>query len=83
MDTVIHTAIQTVGKEEVDGNCEPWMASEDFAAFLDQVPGCFLLLGSAKKEESIPLHNAKFDYNDEVLMTGVELWKNLVEMRLR
>ncbi|WP_304509398.1 M20 aminoacylase family protein [Anaerotignum sp.] len=83
VDTVIRAAIQTVGKEKVDENCEPWMASEDFAAYLNQVPGCFLLLGSGKTEENIPLHNAMFDYNDEVLMTGAELWKNLVEERLK
>lgn len=78
-------AVRTVGEGRADGNCEPWMASEDFAAFLREVPGAFLFLGSGRSEnpaENTPLHNAEYDYNDSVLATGAQFWAALVRERL-
>lgn len=85
VDMVVKAANSIVGPENVNASCEPWMASEDFAAFLNRVPGCFVFLGSGKSasiSDNIPLHNAEFDYNDEVLQIGVEFWAELVRKRL-
>ena len=72
-----------VGEDKVNGNCDPWMASEDFAAFLKKVPGCFLLLGSGKNAAgNVSLHQNIFDYNDDILTTGAEFWAELVKERL-
>lgn len=81
----LSAAAAAVGEERTDGNCEPWMASEDFAAFLREVPGAFVFLGSGRSEnpsENTPLHNAEFDYNDDVLATGARFWATLVRERL-
>ena len=45
------------------------MLSEDCAFFLEQVPGCFMLLGSANQEKglTIPHHNSRFDFDEEVM----------------
>ena len=59
---------------------EPMTASEDFARFLDHVPGCFAFLGNG--ENSAPLHNARFDFNDEGLMHGVNFHAAIVRRRL-
>jgi hippurate hydrolase len=59
---------------------EPMTASEDFARFLDHVPGCFALLGNG--ENSAPLHNPSFDFNDEGLMHGVNFHAAIVRRRL-
>lgn len=70
---------------KVNGNCEPWMASEDFGVFLQKVPGCFMFLGSAKNanaSENIPLHNSAYDYNDDVLEIGAEFFAELISARL-
>ena len=69
-----------VGADRVSGDCEPWMASEDFGTFLEKIPGCFVFLGSgmASPGGDIPLHNARFDYNDDVLLTGAEFFAELV-----
>lgn len=81
----IAAAKTVVGAENVFGDCEPWMASEDFGHFLEKVPGCFLFLGSGRNpvaSENIPLHNPYFDYNDDVLQTGAEFFAELVHERL-
>lgn len=40
--------------------------SEDFARFLDLVPGCIVFLGNGA--EPPPLHNPNYDFNDEGLL---------------
>ena len=79
----VKAAQAAVGEDKVNGNCDPWMASEDFAAFLKKVPGCFLLLGSGKNAAgNVSLHQNIFDYNDDILTTGAEFWAELVKERL-
>lgn len=46
----------------------PMTASEDFAHFLDHVPGSFVFLGNCTG--SAPLHNPTYDFNDESLCMG-------------
>lgn len=80
---VCDAAEKLLGEENVDRTCEPWMASEDFSEYLQQVPGCFFLLGSGKKGDNfIPLHSAEFDFDDKLLPIGAELWRELVSTRL-
>ncbi|MPM21342.1 Hippurate hydrolase [bioreactor metagenome] len=81
----LEAAVHTVGAENVNGDCEPLTASEDFALFLREVPGCYLFLGSAKDRDPskiAPLHNATFDYNDDVLTVGAAFWARLARERL-
>lgn len=85
VDFVKQAAINVVREDKVDADCEQWTASEDFGTFLQHVPGCFLFLGSGKSavaSENIMLHNSTFDYNDEVLLTGAELFAELIKIRL-
>jgi hippurate hydrolase len=46
---------------------------------LEACPGAYLWLGSDGVEPSKPLHNAYYDFNDELIKPGVELWTSLVE----
>ncbi len=85
VNVVANAAKNIVGKNNVDTNCEPWTASEDFGTFLQHVPGCFLFLGSGKSpiaSENTPLHNSAFDYNDDILVTGAEFFAELIRVRL-
>lgn len=76
-------ARKAVGEGKVKDNCQPWMASEDFGSFLAKIPGCFVFLGSGKAgKENYMCHNAHFDFNDNVLLTGAAFFKALVEERL-
>ncbi|MDF9867620.1 amidohydrolase [Bacilli bacterium PM5-3] len=80
-NALVNAARKALGDENVDGSCEPWMGSEDFGCYLNEVPGCLFFLGS-DKENSAPLHNSQYDYNDDVLLVGVNIYKELVTSRL-
>jgi metal-dependent amidase/aminoacylase/carboxypeptidase family protein len=60
---------------------EPMTASEDFARFLERVPGCFAFVGNG--ERSAPLHNASYDFDDEGLPYGAAFHVAIVRRRLR
>ncbi|PLO33039.1 amidohydrolase, partial [Klebsiella pneumoniae] len=71
--------------EKVDGNVAQMMISEDFGAFLQKIPGCFIFLGngdSSDAQGNTPLHNACYDFNDEILLTGAEYFAEVVRARL-
>jgi len=55
----------------------PLMGGEDFAYFLEKVPGTFIFLGSGSEEHSYPLHHPLFDFNEEILTTGAMLLAKL------
>ncbi|NEJ71296.1 amidohydrolase [Rhizobium phaseoli] len=59
---------------------EPMTGSEDFARFLDHVPGCFVFLGNG--EDSAPLHNPNYDFNDDGLIHGANFHASVVRRRL-
>ncbi|MBL8789774.1 MAG: amidohydrolase [Rhizobiales bacterium] len=54
----------------------PIMFSEDFAYFLQQVPGCYFGLGSGDIKS---LHDPGYDFNDATLVPGVSFWARIVE----
>ncbi len=51
------------------------MTAEDFAFYLERVPGCMFLLGTGA--DAPHLHAGDFDFNDEVIRTGVLLLVSL------
>jgi amidohydrolase len=59
---------------------EPMTGSEDFARFLEHVPGCFVFVGNG--EDSAPLHNPVYDFNDAGLMYGARFHAAIARQRL-
>lgn len=51
------------------------MAGEDFSFYTHHVPGCFFRIGTNKNNEEFtaPVHNARFDIDEDALKTGVGL----------
>lgn len=50
------------------------LAGEDFSEFASRVPGCYYFLGAAKPDQEVfPHHHPRFDIDEDVLRTGVEL----------
>ncbi len=80
-DVVSRCAADVVGAENVF-EPEPIMAGDDMAFFLEKVPGFFFFIG-AGLETSAPLHNSKFDFNEDVLCNGVEMYLRLAFQILR
>ena len=52
---------------------EPAATSEDFSFMLQQVPGAYIWLGQGRGAEPAPLHNPHYDFNDDVMATGIRL----------
>lgn len=77
----VHAASTVVGAEKVKANTQPLMGSEDFAYFLDKVPGCYGFIGNGDHEPgcSLGLHNKKYDFNDTIIPTGAAYFVTLVQ----
>ncbi|AQS41699.1 MAG: Amidohydrolase [Candidatus Tokpelaia hoelldobleri] len=71
-------ATAVLGAEQVHQGAQR-MSSEDFACYLEHVPGCYIGLGNG---DSAMLHNPKYDFNDNIILTGAILWGAVVEQRL-
>ena len=79
----IAAAEAVVGSDNVIGNCEPFTISEDFSFMLREVKGCYILVGNGVGEcGGTALHNPHYDFNDDILGTGMRYWQTLVEQQL-
>ena len=58
---------------------EPVMAAEDFAEYQQERPGVFFFLGVQEPSGTAPLHSSPFDFDERVLLTGVETFKRILE----
>ena len=82
-DAAIAVARKVAGEPAVDPDCPPCGASEDFARMLEQVPGCYILIGNGLDGHcGATLHNPNYDLNDDILAVGTDYWFTLVEDRL-
>ena len=54
---------------------QPWMASEDVGLLMDDIPGTYVLVGSANHERELnyPHHHPRFDFDEDVLPLSVGL----------
>jgi hippurate hydrolase len=73
-------AAELVGEANVDRHRAPAPASEDFAFMLEKVPGAYINLGNG--EGSAPVHNDRYDFNDEAIPYGASVFATLAERRL-
>lgn len=58
---------------------EPVMAAEDFAEYQQVVPGMFLFLGVKGGKCHAPLHSSNFDFDEDALLYGAEVFKRILE----
>jgi hippurate hydrolase len=57
----------------------PVGASEDFGWFLETTQGALFLLGCGRDEPHPDLHTARFDFDEEILLTSVDLFHALAD----
>jgi len=82
-------AKQVVGEERV-AEFTPTMGSEDFSFFLQEKPGCYLMIGNGEGEHRdaghglgpCALHNPSYDFNDGLIPVAASIWVALVKDRL-
>ena len=73
---------ELVGAERVRRDLPPGTGSEDFSFMLQEVPGCYLLIGNGDGEAVRPVHNPGYDFNDAALPIGASFFARLVETQL-
>ncbi len=73
-----------LGADGLVDNTEPVTGSEDFAFFLEKVPGCYVFIGNGEGSEGgCMVHNPGYDFNDRVLPTGASYWVRVAEAYLK
>lgn len=68
-----------LGEEGLAPGQKPICASDDFAFWLEQVPGCYLLIGNGEGSGSCEVHNPGYDFNDLALPLGATFWVRLAQ----
>jgi len=76
---------EVVGADRVNANVEPTMGAEDFSFMLLEKPGCYAFLGNGDGGHRdaghgtgpCMLHNASYDFNDQLLPVGSSYWVQL------
>lgn len=79
VEEVARIARETFGENAIDAEGPPGAGSEDFAQLLKLIPGCYLNVGNGYTE---PLHNAGYDFNDDVIPFGVGFFVEVARNRL-
>jgi len=69
---VVANNFQNLGTDKVDTTYRT-MVSEDMAEFLNRIPGCFIMVGSAGADPSkvFPHHHPRFDIDENALVHGI------------
>jgi hippurate hydrolase len=60
----------------------PGFTAEDFGFMLQACQGAYIWLGQHHGEEEVALHHPRYDFNDDILATGIRLHVALVERHL-
>jgi amidohydrolase len=84
MSKLVATACSKgVGEENVEV-LKPSMGGEDFAYYLEKVPGSFFRLGCRNEEKGIihSYHSSLFDIDESVLPFGVEMFVRVIDQYL-
>jgi hippurate hydrolase len=72
-------ALELVGPDRTVLHGPAITASEDFAFMLEQVPGCYLMIGNGEGEGACTVHNPGYDFHDGNLAIGAAYWALLAE----
>lgn len=76
--SLFEEAVKWFSKESVF--IKPMMFAEDFAFYQKKVPGFFMMLGTMNAEKNYvhPLHSCFFNFDESVLLTGVNTYVALL-----
>jgi hippurate hydrolase len=77
-------ATELFGAGNVQTQLKPSMGAEDFSYMARVVPGCYVWLGNGERAggghgSSCMLHSPHYDFNDEIIDSGIRYWVKLVE----
>ena len=73
-DLVRRAASEVLGEDHVETISRPSMGSEDFAMYLDHIPGVMFRLGCARDADAHNLlHTATFDIDEDAMRFGTKI----------
>ncbi|PWG18200.1 M20 aminoacylase family protein [Salibaculum griseiflavum] len=75
----VSVAEEIVGPDAVEGDGVKEMGAEDFAFFLEKVPGAYLFLGNG---ETAMVHHPEYDFDDRAAPVGASFLARAVERAL-
>ena len=75
-------ARHVAGERQVLTALPPSMGAEDFAYLARVVPACYVWLGNGPGEGGCMLHSPHYDFNDEIIATGIRYCVRLAERAL-
>jgi len=67
------SGIKVLGKENVFELQKPSLGAEDFAEFLNEIPGAMFRLGVSSSNGCAPLHSSKFDPDERAIAVGIKV----------
>jgi hippurate hydrolase len=80
-------ALATLGEHALIADMAPLQASDDFAFMLNEVPGCYFIVGNGDGRPGTGpgcmVHNTGYDFNDEILPSTASFWVSLVQAYLK
>jgi amidohydrolase len=82
MSELVKTCAAAVVGEDRVVTPQKTLGGEDFSFFLQKAKGCFFALGAGRKGGA-SVHNPEFDFNEEILLTGVETYCRIALELLR
>jgi hippurate hydrolase len=84
VEVALAAAAAAAGPERVTGDMPPRTASDDFAFYLEQRPGAFMMIGNGVAADGSfhGVHTPRFDFNDDIIGAGVRYWVELVKREL-
>ncbi|ABM73009.1 Zinc metallopeptidase M20/M25/M40 family [Prochlorococcus marinus str. MIT 9515] len=68
-----NSSIEILGQENVIELQKPSLGAEDFAEFLNEVPGSMFRLGVARDTGCAPLHSSEFDPDERAISIGIKV----------
>lgn len=72
--TIREAVVETYGEECIREIPVPSLGGEDFAFYLEKVPGAMVRIGTASgRETRYPLHHDRFDIDETALPTAARL----------
>jgi hippurate hydrolase len=81
-DFAVNVARDFLGEEWLIPNLQPLQASDDFAIMLNAVPGNYFIVGNGVGEGGCMVHNAGYDFNDNLLPVTASYWVQLAQAYL-
>ena len=67
------SAIKVLGQENVIELQKPSLGAEDFAEFLNEIPGAMFRLGVSGSKGCSPLHSSKFNPDERAIAIGIKV----------